>query len=65
MLTPKQRAQLRSLAVDVREGDAVRRFRNGRDRIGQVILIGKNAGEARRHLDQVLSSLHLKVSMGK
>lgn len=56
---------LRSLTVDVREGDAVRRFRNGRDRIGQVILTGKNAGEARRHLDQVLSSLHLKVSMGK
>ena len=56
---------LRSLVIDVREGDPVRRFRNGRDRIGQVILTGKDAGDAKDHLDKVLSSLHLKVSMGK
>ena len=36
-----------------------------RDRIGQVILTGKDAGDAKDHLDKVLSSLHLKVSMGK
>ncbi len=56
---------LRELVLDVRPGDRVQRFRNGRDRIGQVILTGKDPEEAERHLADVLSSLHLKVSMGK
>lgn len=48
------------LSFNVEPGEEIRRYENGRDRIGQVILKGKNLDECRRKLADVLAKINIE-----
>ena len=48
------------LSFNVEPGEEIRRYENGRDRIGQVILKGKNLDDCRRNLADVLSKINIE-----
>ena len=48
------------LSFNVESGEEIRKYENGRDRIGQVILKGKNLDDCRRNLADVLSKINIE-----
>lgn len=56
--TPDER--LMELSFNIEAGDEVRRYENGRDRIGQIILKGASLEECETYLKEVLSKIHIE-----
>ena len=52
----------RDLSLDIKEGDPVRKYANGRDRIGQVILEGASLPACEELLEQILGTVSVTVS---
>lgn len=50
-----------NLSFNVKEGDVVRRFSSGRDRIGQIIVKGSSAQECRRRIESIMKDIMIKV----
>lgn len=50
------------LSFNIRPGDYVRKYENGRDRIGQVIIGGASLQECKRVLDKVLSKIGIEFT---
>lgn len=48
------------LSFNIEPGEYIYRYRNGRDRLGQVILTGSNLMECRRRLEEVLAKIHIE-----
>lgn len=48
------------LSFNVEPGEEIRKYENGRDRIGQVILKGRNLDDCRRNLADVLSKINIE-----
>ncbi|MDO5337390.1 MAG: ATP-grasp domain-containing protein [Eubacteriales bacterium] len=49
------------LSFNIHPGDRVRRMKNGRDRIGQVIIKGQNVLECRERLEKLQKEIHVEV----
>lgn len=49
------------LAIDVKPGDQIKKYTNGRDRLGQVILQGRSLSENRQKLEEILSGLQFNL----
>ena len=47
---------------NIQAGEEVRRYENGRDRIGQVILTGKSLQECEERLEEVLANIHIEFT---
>ena len=54
-------AELIDLSFDIRPGDRVRVYTNGRDRIGQIILTGKSLAACEQAKDLLMQSICLEV----
>ena len=52
---------LEDLSFNIKEGDEIHRYRNGRDRIGQVILTGSSLESCEEKLDRILKGIRLEV----
>lgn len=50
------------LSFNIEEGDTVRKYTNGRDRIGQVILKGETLEGCQRRLQEILANIRLELS---
>ena len=50
------------ISFNIRAGEEVRRYENGRDRIGQVILTGKSLQECEERLEEVLANIHIEFT---
>lgn len=50
------------LSFNIKPGDYVRKYENGRDRIGQVIIGGSSMEECKRVLDKVLSKIGIEFT---
>lgn len=48
------------LSFNISPGDSVRRYENGRDRLGQVILKGKDLESCEKRLDEILSKISIE-----
>lgn len=48
------------LSFNIEPGEHIYRYRNGRDRLGQVILTGSNLMECRQRLNEVLAKIHIE-----
>ena len=48
------------LSFNICPGEEIHRYRNGRDRLGQVILKGSTLTECRKRLQEVLSKIHIE-----
>ena len=48
------------LSFNVEPGEEIRKYENGRDRIGQVILKGKNLDDCQQNLAKVLSKINIE-----
>ena len=55
-------ASVTDLTFNVKPGDRVRRMQNGRDRIGQIIVKGKDPLECRRTIKAVLDEVIIEVT---
>ena len=53
--------KLRS-SFNIQAGEEVRRYENGRDRIGQVILTGNSLGECEERLEEVLAKIQIEFT---
>lgn len=51
------------LSFNICPGDEVRRYQNGRDRIGQVILAGDSLFDCKKRLEQVLSKISIEFTL--
>lgn len=51
------------LSFNIRPGEEVRRYQNGRDRIGQVILAGDGLWECKKRLEEVLSKISIEFNL--
>lgn len=51
------------LSFNIKPGDEVRRYENGRDRLGQVILTGDNLDACEKRLNQVLSKINIEFTL--
>lgn len=51
------------LSFNIEPGDEVRKYENGRDRIGQVILKGSSLADCEARLDQVLSKINIEFTL--
>lgn len=49
------------LSFNIREGDHVNQYNNGRDRIGQIIIKGNTLQACRERLEEVLSKITIEV----
>lgn len=49
------------ISFNVKKGDMIRAYTNGRDRIGQVMLKGESLEKIRQKLDQILSGIYLEL----
>ena len=47
----------------IQPGDQVNRYENGRDRIGQVILTGKDLDACETRLDDILSKINIEFTV--
>ena len=56
-----QAPDLLELSFNIEPGDRVHPYRNGRDRIGQVILKGDTLKECEQRLEEILSGIHLEL----
>ena len=54
-------ARVEDFSLDVKEGDAVRKYTNGRDRIGQVVISGQSLKACSMLMDEILSGLELDI----
>ncbi len=50
------------LSFNIRPGDVVRRYENGIDRLGQVILKGKNLDACEKRLEEILSKINIEFT---
>lgn len=50
------------ISFNIQAGEEVRRYENGRDRIGQVILTGKSLQECEERLEEVLANIHIEFT---
>ena len=50
-----------NLSFDYKVGDAVRKFHNGPDRIGQIVAIGDTVAEAKETIDRTMAAIHIAV----
>ena len=50
------------LSFNIRPGEEVRRYQNGRDRIGQVILAGDSLSQCEKRLKQVLDKISIEFT---
>lgn len=50
------------LSFNVKCGDEVRRYQNGKDRIGQIIIKGQSPEECRDYLKEVLSKIKIEIA---
>ena len=65
-LTPRssntpQDEQIVDLHFDYSEGDQIRKFRTGPDRIGHVVVVSASSSEAEKFAEQVVGSLDIRV----
>lgn len=51
------------LSFNIKPGDEVRRYENGRDRLGQLILTGENLNACEKRLKQVLSKINIEFTL--
>ena len=51
--------EVRDLSFNIRAGDEVRSYTNGRDRIGQVMIQGKSLDQCEQKLQEVLRNIHI------
>ena len=51
------------LSFNIEPGDVVRRYENGRDRLGQVILTGSDLDACEKRLTQVLSKINIEFTL--
>ena len=51
------------LSFNIEPGDVVRRYENGRDRLGQVILTGSDLDACKKRLTQVLSKINIEFTL--
>lgn len=52
---------IQELTIDAKKGDLVRRYKNGRDRLGQVIVTGADIKACRRRYEEVMGKIRLVV----
>ena len=50
------------LSFNISPGDRVRRYENGRDRLGQVILTGRNLDTCEKRLEDILSKINIEFT---
>ena len=50
------------LSFNIVPGETIHRYRNGRDRLGQVILTGADLAACQRRLEEVLSNIEIKFA---
>mgnify|MGYP005759018893 CR=1 FL=1 len=55
-------ADLVDLSFNIKPGDSVRRYENGIDRIGQVILTGKDLDACEKRLEEILSKINIEFT---
>lgn len=53
-------ADIIDLSFNVESGDEIRRYENGRDRLGQVILTGETLEKCEHRLDDVLAKINIE-----
>jgi hypothetical protein len=53
---------IKDLSFNIREGDEIRKYTNGRDRIGQVILTGTNLADCEKRLAGVLAGIDIRLA---
>ena len=58
-VTPDER--IINLSMDYQVGDAVRQFRKGPDRIGQIIAIGDNVPQAKELIDRAMAQVKITI----
>lgn len=51
------------LSFNIQPGDYVNQYRNGRDRIGQIILAGKELYDCEERLDEILSKINIEFTV--
>ena len=51
------------LSFNIQPGDYVNQYRNGRDRIGQIILAGKELHDCEDRLDEILSKINIEFTV--
>ena len=51
------------LSFNIQPGDYVNQYRNGRDRIGQIILAGKELQDCEERLDEILSKINIEFTV--
>ena len=51
------------LSFNIQPGDYVNQYRNGRDRIGQIILAGKELHDCEERLDEILSKINIEFTV--
>ena len=51
------------LSFNIQPGDYVNQYRNGRDRIGQIILAGKELQDCEDRLDEILSKINIEFTV--
>ena len=50
-----------NLSMDYQVGDAVRQFRKGPDRIGQIIAIGDSVSQAKERIDRAMAQVKITI----
>ena len=50
------------LSFNIQPGDTVRRYENGIDRLGQVILTGENLDACEKRLEEILSKINIEFT---
>ena len=60
-LTPEPGAEILDLSLDVTKGSEVRRYTNGRDRIGQLIVSAPDPETCDRQVEKILSGMQIRV----
>lgn len=51
------------LSFNIQPGDYVNKYRNGRDRIGQIVLAGKELQDCEERLDEILSKINIEFTV--
>ena len=54
--------RITDLSFNIKEGDEIRKYTNGRDRIGQVILTGTDLADCERRLAAVLAGIDIRLA---
>ncbi len=54
--------RVKDLSFNIKEGDEIRKYTNGRDRIGQVILTGTDLADCEKRLAGVLAGIDIRLT---